>query len=58
MGKTVVLAEIRQVAASQQWIQISETATPGLLERLAIAVQRELERLDTSGSQGRLWSSA
>jgi hypothetical protein len=54
IGKTVVLNEIRALAQERGWIVVSETATPGLLERLTIeAFPRALRTADPSATSWR-----
>ncbi|MDR3070436.1 MAG: ATP-binding protein, partial [Propionibacteriaceae bacterium] len=48
VGKTVMLAEIRDIVLQRGWVSLSETATPGLVERLSDSVTREIGRLGTS----------
>ena len=37
-GKTVMLTEFRKIAKSEGWLTISETASDGLVDRLALAL--------------------
>lgn len=46
VGKTVMLSEIADIALQRGWIAISETATPGLVERLTSAITRALHQAD------------
>ncbi|MEZ0166941.1 ATP-binding protein [Kineococcus sp. LSe6-4] len=46
VGKTVVLAELTEIARTTGWVTIDETATPGLLERVRLSAVRALETLD------------
>lgn len=53
VGKTVMLNEVADRALPLGWLVINETATPGLLGRLAGAVSRELRRIDPASAPGR-----
>ncbi len=48
VGKTVMLTEIADVAEQRGWVTISETATPGLVQRLTSAATRTLHDIDPS----------
>lgn len=45
VGKTVMLTEAEALAREQGWVVISETATKGLISRLADSIQGHLEEL-------------
>lgn len=45
VGKTVMLTEVDDRVAQMGWITISDTATPGLIARIARATTRHLEEL-------------
>src|SRR5665648_406176 len=53
VGKTVMLTEVANEALKEGWVAVSETATPGLVERLTHAVTRHLHDLDPSTAPGR-----
>lgn len=48
VGKTVMLTEVANEALKEGWVALSETATPGLIERLSHAATRHLNELDPS----------
>ncbi|WP_297008983.1 AAA family ATPase [uncultured Corynebacterium sp.] len=41
-GKTVMLNALEDVARTEGWLHLSETATPGLLDRLSRGVEKQL----------------
>jgi len=53
VGKTVMLTEVANEALQEGWVALSETATPGLIERLTHAVTRHLHALDPTTAPGR-----
>lgn len=53
VGKTVMLTELADAAAARGWITIRETATPGLMERLAASTTKHLTDLDPTAHPGR-----
>ncbi|MEU4388206.1 ATP-binding protein [Promicromonospora sp. NPDC023805] len=53
VGKTVMLLELADHVLREGWVTISETATPGLVERLMHTVTRTLYELDGSSKPGR-----
>ena len=48
IGKTVMLTETRALANRRGWISISETATPGLVDRIAASARRAERELDVA----------
>lgn len=52
IGKTVMLGEIEDEALEHGWVVISETATPGLVQRIGSAVRAAAEELG-DGPTGR-----
>lgn len=48
VGKTVMLTEIAETALPRGWLTLAETATPGLVDRLAVATTRLLHEHDVS----------
>ncbi|MDO4897719.1 MAG: AAA family ATPase, partial [Rothia sp. (in: high G+C Gram-positive bacteria)] len=46
IGKTVMLNEAEEAALKEGWVVISETATPGFLERIVQQAAQEFYRLD------------
>lgn len=54
IGKTVMLTEAEDFARTQSWIVISETATKGLMGRLAEAMRLHLEELGEGPPSRRL----
>ncbi|GAB3471469.1 ATP-binding protein [Kineococcus endophyticus] len=53
VGKTVVLAELTEIARTTGWVTIDETATPGLLERVRLSAVRAFETLDLAPGKRR-----
>ncbi len=53
VGKTVMLTEVGDQALTRGWITVSETATPGLVQRLQHATSRALRDPNHSTSLGR-----
>lgn len=49
-GKTVMLTEFRKIAKKDGWLTISETASDGLVDRLALALDPQ-DGLHVSGAQ-------
>lgn len=49
-GKTVMLTEFRKIAKSEGWLTISETASDGLVDRLALALDPQ-DGLRVAGAQ-------
>lgn len=43
VGKTVMLTEVDRLAEAHGWVTIDETATPGIVERMILAIERLLE---------------
>lgn len=52
VGKTAMLTEVANEVLKDGWVALSETATPGLIERLTYAVTRHLNELDPSTMPG------
>lgn len=50
-GKTVLLNVAEQLAAERQWVVISETATPGLVERLITQAESIATELGRNGGR-------
>ena len=53
VGKTVMLTEVANEVLKDGWVALSETATPGLIERLTYAVTCHLHELAPSTMPGR-----
>lgn len=53
IGKTVMLTEVDDQAVRRGWITLSETATPGMIDRLRHATTWALHNTDPSTSTGR-----
>jgi hypothetical protein len=55
VGKTVIPAELGDLAAGRQWVALAETATPGLLTRLEANIAWEVNhRAAPAGRQRRI----
>lgn len=54
IGKTVMLNEAEDVARTEGWVVVSETATPGFSERLAHAAKEHLEGLTDKPADRRI----
>jgi len=52
VGKTVMLSQAEDIARAHGWVVVSDTATPGLIGRLARGIQKHLGELG-DGPKGR-----
>ncbi|MGB7982779.1 MAG: ATP-binding protein [Candidatus Nanopelagicales bacterium] len=53
IGKTVMLTEVADHALRRGWVSLSETATPGMIDRLTQAASAALHGLDPATVPGR-----